>query len=78
MKKTRSQRTLIGRNKSAFYWLIGDRTKLQRRTPPGRTQLQRSLFHRFLDFALSERLEPGRTERLGGETSAFEQKGVMQ
>ena len=36
MKKTRSQRTLIGRNKNAFYWLIGERTKLQRRT-----QLQR-------------------------------------
>ena len=36
MVKTRSQRTLIGRNKNAFYWLIGERTKLQ-----GRTQLQR-------------------------------------
>ena len=36
MKKTRSQRTLIGRNKTPFYWLIGERTKLQRRT-----QLQR-------------------------------------
>ena len=36
MAKTRSQRTLIGRNKNAFYWLIGERTKLQRRT-----QLQR-------------------------------------
>ena len=36
MAKTRSQRTLIARNKSAFYWLIGERTKLQRRT-----QLQR-------------------------------------
>ena len=35
-KRPRSQRTLIGRNKSAFYWLIGERTKLQRRT-----QLQR-------------------------------------
>ena len=36
MVKTRSQRTLIGRNKNPFYWLIGERTKLQRRT-----QLQR-------------------------------------
>ena len=36
MSKTRSQRTLIGRNKNVFYWLIGERTKLQRRT-----QLQR-------------------------------------
>ena len=36
MKKTRSQRTLIGRSKTPFYWLIGERTKLQRRT-----QLQR-------------------------------------
>ena len=36
MKETRSQRTLIGRNKNPFYWLIGERTKLQRRT-----QLQR-------------------------------------
>ena len=36
MSKTRSQRTLIGRNKNAFYWLLGERTKLQRRT-----QLQR-------------------------------------
>ena len=32
MSKTRSQRTLIGRNKNVFYWLIGERTKLQRRT----------------------------------------------
>ena len=31
MKKKRSQRTLIGRNKTLFYWLIGMRT-LQRRT----------------------------------------------
>ena len=36
MAKTRSQRTLIGRSKNAFYWLIVERTKLQRRT-----QLQR-------------------------------------
>ena len=36
MEKTRSQHTLIGRNKKPFYWLIGERTKLQRRT-----QLQR-------------------------------------
>ena len=36
MKKTRSQRTLIGRDKNAFYWLRGERAKLQRRT-----QLQR-------------------------------------
>ena len=31
MKKTRSQQTLTGRNKNAFCWLIGERTKLQRR-----------------------------------------------
>ena len=30
MKKTRSQHTLIGRNKNPFYWLIGERTKLKR------------------------------------------------
>ena len=44
MKKTRSQRTLIGRNKDAFYWLIGERTKPQRRT-----QLQR--YTRVLEYA---------------------------
>ena len=42
MAKTRSQRTLIGRSKNAFYWLIGERTKLQRRT-----QLQRYRGFRF-------------------------------
>ena len=40
MVKTRSQHTLIGRNKNPFYWLIGEGTKLQRRT-----QLQR--YRRF-------------------------------
>ena len=39
MKNTRSQRTLIGRSKNAFYWLIGEKTKLQRRTQrPAATQ----------------------------------------
>ena len=32
MSTTRSQRTFIGRSKHAFYWLMGERTKLQRRT----------------------------------------------
>ena len=40
MEKTRSQRTLIGRNKNPFYWLIGERTKLQRRTQLQRYNLQ--------------------------------------
>ena len=56
MKKTRSQRTLIRRNKNAFYWLIGERTKLQRRT-----QLQRYTLTVSQDpgFALFEGRDSG-------------------
>ena len=41
--KDQSQHTLIGRNKNTFYWLIGEKTKLQRRT-----QLQRYILTRWL------------------------------
>ena len=48
MKKTRSQRTLIGRNINAFYWLIVERTKLQRRTQPQRYTAPPTLIPRYL------------------------------